>query len=57
MNKDYNLNLRLGSNKVVENEPYLKFLRAYNREFAYAKRFSEQYNIKTNNKATYLVTL
>lgn len=57
MNKDYNLNLRLGTNKVVENEPYLKFLRAYNREFAYAKRFSEQYNIKTNNKATYLVTL
>ena len=57
MNKDYNLNLRLGNTKVVENEPYLKFLRAYNREFAYAKRFSEQYNIKTNDKATYLITL
>ena len=53
----FNLNLKLDHMKRNVINPYFKFLRAYNREFAYAKKVSEQYNVKTNDKATYLFTL
>ena len=56
-NNVFNLNLKLDHTKRNVINPYFKFLRAYNREFAYAKKVSEQYNVKTNDKATYLFTL
>lgn len=57
MNKDFNLNLRTKTVKKVEKQPYVSFLRAYNREIVYAKHIGEQYKIKTNDKACYLFTL
>ena len=57
VNNVFNLNLKLDHTKRNVINPYFKFLRAYNREFAYAKKVSEQYNVKTNDKATYLFTL
>ena len=57
MNKDFNLNLRTKTIKKEEKQPYVSFLRAYNREIVYAKHIGEQYNIKTNDKACYLFTL
>ena len=57
VNNVFSLNLKLAQTKKNAINPYFKFLKAYNREFAYAKKVSEQYNVKTNDKATYLFTL
>lgn len=57
VNNVFNLNLKLDRTKNNKINPYFKFLKAYNREYAYTKKVSEHYNIKTNDKATYLFTL
>ena len=57
LNKEYKLNINLKKKKVQEQEPYRKFLIAYNKEYKYAKQMEEKYSVKTNSKASYLFTL
>ena len=58
INKEYKLNINLKKKKdSKEQEPYRKFLIAYNKEYKYAKQLEEKYSVKTNSKASYLFTL
>lgn len=58
LNKEYKFNINLSKKKQKQSqEPYTKFLIAYNREYKYAKKMEEKYSVKTNSKASYLFTL